>query len=62
MFELDDGTRLLYSDQRRFGTMRLVGAGELDDFRAARVGPEPLQDGWTAGSAARARCAGGRHR
>jgi formamidopyrimidine-DNA glycosylase len=47
VFELDDGTFLLYSDQRRFGTMRLIEAGELERFWAGRVGPEPLQDGWT---------------
>src|SRR3954467_7347436 len=30
LFGLDDGTWLLYSDQRRFGTMRLLGPGELE--------------------------------
>jgi formamidopyrimidine-DNA glycosylase len=50
VFELDDGTFLLYSDQRRFGTMRLIEAGELERFWAGRVGPEPLQDGWTSTS------------
>jgi formamidopyrimidine-DNA glycosylase len=46
-FVLDDGSELLYSDQRRFGTMTLVGAGGLDAYLARRAGPEPLSDGWT---------------
>jgi len=53
VFGLDDGTWLLYSDQRRFGTARLVGAGGLDDFWRRRVGPEPLED-WTAADLRRA--------
>src|SRR5256885_4858302 len=48
--DLDDGTRLLYSDQRRVGTMRLIGAGGPGDFLAARVGRAPLHDGSTAGA------------
>jgi formamidopyrimidine-DNA glycosylase len=50
LFGLDDGSWVLYSDQRRFGTMRLVAAGELDAFWTGRVGPEPLDGGWTAAS------------
>jgi len=50
LFGLDDGTWVLYSDQRRFGTMRLIEAGELDAFWAGRVGPEPLDGRWTAAS------------
>ena len=48
VFELDDGTWLLYSDQRRFGTMRLIEAGGLEDYWRGRVGPEPLDGDWTA--------------
>jgi len=48
LFELDDGSWLLYSDQRRFGTMRLLEPGELDAYWRGRVGPEPLDGGWTA--------------
>jgi formamidopyrimidine-DNA glycosylase len=48
VFELDDGTWLLYSDQRRFGTMRLVEAGALDQYWRGRVGPEPLDGDWAA--------------
>jgi formamidopyrimidine-DNA glycosylase len=46
-FGLDDGSWLLYSDQRRFGTMRLVEAGELEEHWRGRVGPEPLDGTWT---------------
>jgi formamidopyrimidine-DNA glycosylase len=48
VFGLDDGTWLLYSDQRRFGTMRLLEPGELEEHWLKRVGPEPLHPGWTA--------------
>ena len=48
VFELDDGTWLLYSDQRRFGTMRLIEPGGLDEYWRGRVGPEPLDGAWTA--------------
>jgi formamidopyrimidine-DNA glycosylase len=47
VFSLDDGTALLYTDQRRFGTMRLVEPGRLPDFWRGRVGPEPLSEEWT---------------
>src|SRR5437763_4265749 len=50
LFGLDDGSWLLYSDQRRFGTMRLIAQGDLDGFWAGRVGPEPLDGMWTAAS------------
>ena len=39
---LDDGSELVYRDVRRFGTWRLLEAGALEGFLAARVGPEPL--------------------
>jgi formamidopyrimidine-DNA glycosylase len=48
VFGLDDGTFLLYSDQRRFGTMRLIEAGGLEQHWRGRVGPEPLDGTWTA--------------
>jgi len=47
LFGLDDGSWVLYSDQRRFGTMRLVEAGGLKEFWRGRVGPEPLDGTWT---------------
>jgi formamidopyrimidine-DNA glycosylase len=46
-FDLDDGAALLYSDQRRFGTMRLLEPGELDEYLRLRAGPEPLSPEWT---------------
>ena len=46
-FELDDGSVLLYSDQRRFGTMRLVEPGGLEEHLRRRAGPEPLDPDWT---------------
>jgi formamidopyrimidine-DNA glycosylase len=48
LFGLDDGSWLVYSDQRRFGTMRLLEPGELERHWLRRVGPEPLDPGWTA--------------
>jgi formamidopyrimidine-DNA glycosylase len=44
---LDDGSWVLYSDQRRFGTMRLIDAGGLEEYWRGRVGPEPLDGAWT---------------
>jgi formamidopyrimidine-DNA glycosylase len=44
---LDDGALLLYSDQRRFGTMRLIEPGCLNDYLSRRAGPEPLSPEWT---------------
>jgi formamidopyrimidine-DNA glycosylase len=47
VFDLDDGASLLYSDQRRFGTMRLLEPGELEEYLRLRAGPEPLSEEWT---------------
>ena len=47
VFGLDDGTWLLYSDQRRFGTMRLLRSDDLEAYWRGRVGPEPLSGDWT---------------
>ena len=45
---LDDGNRLLFVDQRRFGTgVVLDGRDEFDRYLAERVGPEPLDDSFT---------------
>ena len=44
---LDDGATLIYADQRRFGTWRLLPPGELDDYLRLRAGPEPLSEEWT---------------
>jgi formamidopyrimidine-DNA glycosylase len=45
---LDDGNRLLFTDQRRFGTGLLIDGEELlDRYIDARLGPEPLDPGFT---------------
>jgi formamidopyrimidine-DNA glycosylase len=45
---LDDGNRLLFVDQRRFGTGAVIdGRDELDRYLAERVGPEPLEPAFT---------------
>ena len=43
--EFDDGSRLYFNDQRKFGWMKLVPTAEVPntDFMK-RVGPEPLED------------------
>lgn len=42
-FELDDGSALLFTDVRRFGTAIVLEQGdELEDYFAARLGVEPL--------------------
>ncbi|MDX6698322.1 MAG: formamidopyrimidine-DNA glycosylase [Solirubrobacteraceae bacterium] len=49
--DLDDGHRLVYDDPRRFGTGELARSrAELDAFFAARLGPEPFDDAFTAES------------
>ena len=56
---LDDSTRVLFVDQRRFGTGVVIdGRDELERHLAQRVGPEPLEPGFTPAvlaSAARGR-------
>jgi formamidopyrimidine-DNA glycosylase len=52
---LDDGHRLLFMDQRRFGTGVVIdGTEQLEGYLAARVGPEPLDSGFTPDVLARA--------
>jgi formamidopyrimidine-DNA glycosylase len=46
---LDDGSDVAYRDVRRFGTWLLVETGELDAYLTERLGPEPLERGFTAG-------------
>jgi formamidopyrimidine-DNA glycosylase len=44
-FELDDGTEVLFTDVRRFGTAVLLeGREALDEYLAPRVGIEPLSE------------------
>jgi len=48
-FEFDDGSHLYFNDQRKFGWVRLMPTAEVPniDFMK-RVGPEPLEAGFTA--------------
>jgi len=43
---LDDTTRIVYRDVRRFGTWLLLEAGELDSYLDAKLGAEPLGRGF----------------
>ena len=53
-FTLDDGSRLMFRDARRFGYMTLVEAATLDQHPFFRhLGPEPLDDGFTGAVLAR---------
>jgi formamidopyrimidine-DNA glycosylase len=45
---LDDGTTLLYTDIRRFGTWVLLDPVDAEAHLAARLGPEPLGDAFGA--------------
>ena len=45
---LEDGTRLVYRDVRRFGTWLVVPGEELEPYLAAKNGPEPLGSMFTA--------------
>jgi formamidopyrimidine-DNA glycosylase len=49
VLELDDGTRIVYRDLRRFGTWVLLEPEEAEEYLAIRLGPEPLGRGFTAG-------------
>ncbi len=43
MLRLDDGTRIVYTDPRRFGSMDLFPESQVADHRLLRgIGPEPL--------------------
>ena len=45
---LDDGRRVLFVDQRRFGTgIVLLGTPALEQYFASRLGVEPLDPGFT---------------
>jgi formamidopyrimidine-DNA glycosylase len=42
-FELDDGSRLVYNDPRRFGLLKLIARDELEQsLELAGIGPEPF--------------------
>lgn len=49
VFDLDDGTRIIFNDHRRFGFMDLTDEDALDAHPAfARLGPEPLGNAFSA--------------
>jgi formamidopyrimidine-DNA glycosylase len=50
---LDDGTRIVYRDLRRFGTWALLEPDEAEEYLSIRLGPEPLGRGFTASFLAR---------
>ncbi len=45
---LDDGTRLLFTDARRFGQAVILDGDRLDEYFASRLGVEPLSSALTA--------------
>ena len=48
-FRLDDGSRMVYNDPRRFGLLKLVPAGTLDStVELSGLGPEPLSRAFNA--------------
>jgi formamidopyrimidine-DNA glycosylase len=48
VIELDDGTRLVYRDVRRFGTWLVLEGAEIDPYLASKNGPEPLGPRFTS--------------
>jgi formamidopyrimidine-DNA glycosylase len=42
VLELDDGSRVVYRDVRRFGTWLVLENAELEPYLATKNGPEPL--------------------
>jgi len=61
VLELDDGTRLVYRDVRRFGTWLVLEDAEIDPYLTSKNGPEPLgprfTTAWLAAQLARRRAA-----
>ncbi len=48
-FTFDDGSKLFFNDQRKFGWVRLLPTLEIDNLDFfQKVGPEPLSDDFTA--------------
>ena len=49
LFQLDDGRRLAFTDQRHFGMMKIVAAAELMQSKElSRLAPEPFSDEFSA--------------
>jgi formamidopyrimidine-DNA glycosylase len=47
VLDLDDGTRVVYRDVRRFGTWHVLDPQELETYLSTRLGPEPLGASFT---------------
>lgn len=48
VFRLEDGRRLVFTDQRHFGLMKLLRASELDEAKELRaLAPEPFSPNFT---------------
>lgn len=48
IFETSQGSRITFTDHRRFGMMDLFKADEIASYRfLAKLGPEPLSDGFS---------------
>jgi len=49
IFDMEDGTRIIYADPRRFGFMELIAQADLETNRhLAALGPEPLGNSFSA--------------
>ena len=49
VFDMTNGSRIVFSDPRRFGFMEMFGKGEIETApRFAGLGPEPLGNGFHA--------------
>ena len=46
VFQLENGSRLIYRDVRKFGYLKLVPVGALVEIEA-KYGPDPLHEGYT---------------
>jgi formamidopyrimidine-DNA glycosylase len=50
ILDFKDGSKLFFNDQRKFGWMRLLPSHEVPEIDFMKtVGPEPLEDDFTAG-------------
>jgi len=48
VFDLDDRTRIVFNDHRRFGMMDLAATSNLENYKFfTRLGPEPLGNGFS---------------
>jgi len=52
VFEMEDGTRIVYCDHRRFGFMKLIGGDLETSPHLSALGPEPLGNEFSPASLA----------